>query len=194
MFTRTELIAALLANGYAVDSHIEGGRFTVYKSTKLDQSVLVGRRTNHFIEDGEDRTEIDSLDQIGSVKAAPAKKANIAARVGSSNTAVKKSKKTGDEPAVDEGELRKKYAQVVPGTLRKETAGKWAQKYTVEIKTLGVDMKPDGNTRRVATSDLFQVRHTEETYAILRNLRRREKYSDNKGTRPAPARKAAAAK
>ncbi len=74
-----------------------------------------------------------------------------------------------------EAELIAKYPQVVKNTLRKE-----GNKQMVTIKTLGLDDKPDGNTRDVFTSDLFQVKHTEETLKILRKLRRRKDPSEKK--------------
>ncbi len=85
-----------------------------------------------------------------------------------------------------EASLIAKYGdRIVPGTVRFETEGVWAGKQTVEINTYAVRVGPDGtlddpredfdgNTRRIATSDLFQVFHTETTLAELRRSRAKE--------------------
>lgn len=85
-----------------------------------------------------------------------------------------------------EDSLVAKYGdRIVKGTVRFETDGAWAGKQTVEINTYGVRVCPDGtlddaredfdgNKRRIATSDLFQVFHTEETLAALRRSRAKE--------------------
>lgn len=65
-------------------------------------------------------------------------------------------------------------SNIVEGSLRYEETGHHANKQTVEINTIGLDGKPDGQTRRVATSDLHQVHHTEATAAELKKAKRRE--------------------
>jgi hypothetical protein len=79
---------------------------------------------------------------------------------------------------IDEAALMKQYPLVRAGTLRHEDDGPLKSKISVEINTLGVDMKPDGNKRRVATSDLFQVRHTPEVLIEVRKLRAAERRAD----------------
>ncbi len=85
----------------------------------------------------------------------------------------------------EESLIAKYGARIVPGTLRFETEGTWNGKQTVEINTYAVRICPDGtlddvredfdgNTRRIATSDLFQVFHTEATLADLRRSRAKE--------------------
>jgi hypothetical protein len=64
-------------------------------------------------------------------------------------------------------------SNIVPGSLRFEEEGTHKGKQTVEINTVGVDGSPDGNTRRVATSDLFQVFNTVEVAAELKKAKRR---------------------
>lgn len=76
--------------------------------------------------------------------------------------------------------------RIVEGTLRFETEGAWAGKQTVEINTWG--MAPgvfDGQKRRIATSDLFQVFHTEETLAALRRVRAKESRAARKTVKSA---------
>jgi hypothetical protein len=63
---------------------------------------------------------------------------------------------------------------IVPGTLRYEETGTHANKQTVEIHTIGLDGQPDGQKRRVATSDLHQVHHTVEVAEELKKAKRRE--------------------
>lgn len=69
---------------------------------------------------------------------------------------VVKSKKSTPVRA-DEATLIKKYKHIVPGSLRFSKA---TNKQMVTINTTGIDGKPDGQTREIATSDLFHVRHT----------------------------------
>lgn len=80
-----------------------------------------------------------------------------------------------------EAEILKKYKNVTPGSLRRETDGHHAGKLTVEI-TCGRKRRKDdgteyvcGNKRRVATSDLFQVKYCEECIAEMRLAKRRRK-------------------
>ena len=95
------------------------------------------------------------------------------------------SNKTDGKTEVEKAEARlakvktdlvTKYGDKVnPDSLRKETDGKYSGKFTVEINTVGLDGKPDGNTRRVATSDVFQVSHTDEVAKQLRKQALRDK-------------------
>lgn len=90
-----------------------------------------------------------------------------------------KTKKTTTKPKMTKAELEQRTieraeaklverygSRIVKGSVKRGT-GKYANKLTVEINTLGVDGKPDGNTRRVATSDVFQVKHMPEVAAEL---------------------------
>lgn len=71
-----------------------------------------------------------------------------------------------------ERDIRKKHRRVLPGTIRREVEGVHAGKLTVEMKC-----QTDGckNTRRVATSDLHQVRFCTLCTVEIRNRRRRSK-------------------
>lgn len=61
-----------------------------------------------------------------------------------------------------EDTVRATWSHVVPDTLRYETEGHHANKQTVEINTRDEFGQPDGRTRRIATSDLFQCFWTVE--------------------------------
>ncbi len=74
--------------------------------------------------------------------------------------------------AAREKELRKKYKRIVEGSIRKETDGLHAGKITVVIACA---TKNCLNTRRVATSDLFQVKFCEECIDAIRKNRRKAK-------------------
>jgi hypothetical protein len=63
-------------------------------------------------------------------------------------------------------------SNIVAGSVRFEETGPHANKQTVEIQTIGADGTPDGNTRRVATSDLHQVHHTAEVAQDLKKARK----------------------
>ncbi len=83
-------------------------------------------------------------------------------------------KKVVSDEDVEKG-LRAKYPHIIEGTIRAPKAdGQWANKRTVEIYTVDLNGKKDGNKRRIATSDLFQVRHTEEVAKLARNKLRRK--------------------
>ena len=69
-----------------------------------------------------------------------------------------------------EVEIRKKYRYVVVGSICREVGGCHAGKITVEIRCGG---RGCGGVRRVATSDLFQVRLCEVCTREVRNKRRR---------------------
>jgi len=71
-----------------------------------------------------------------------------------------------------ETEITTMWSHVVPGTLRFDEEGSHANKQTVEIRTRDMFGELDGNTRRIATSDLFQCFWTRETKAELDKARR----------------------
>jgi hypothetical protein len=79
--------------------------------------------------------------------------------------------------ADSEAQLVEKYGdKVVPGTVRRARKGSSHEgRLTVEIRTKGIDGEYDGQTRRVATSDVFQVNHTEVVAAELRRAARNER-------------------
>lgn len=79
--------------------------------------------------------------------------------------------------ASTESKLMEKYgSKIVPGSVRRAPKGsKYGKKMLVTINTVGMDGKPDGNTREVATSDVFQVSHTEEVRKQLANQRAKDK-------------------
>lgn len=79
-----------------------------------------------------------------------------------------------------EGTLKARHPHIVDGSLQWETGGKYKGKQTVMIKTRGIDGEFDGNTRRVATSDLHQVFWTEETKAALDRAKRSSKAKVNR--------------
>lgn len=71
--------------------------------------------------------------------------------------------------------LLAKWQHIVPGSLRFDTEGKHANKQTVEVQTRDLYGNPDGQTRRVATSDLHQCFWTVETKGQLDKARRSAK-------------------
>lgn len=71
-----------------------------------------------------------------------------------------------------ETEITATWKHVVPNTLRFETEGHHANKQTVEIHTRDEYGQEDGNTRRIATSDLFQAFWTVEAKERLDKRRR----------------------
>jgi hypothetical protein len=95
-----------------------------------------------------------------------------------------------------ERDVRRKYPRAIKGTLRKETKGSHAGKFTVEIKCA---QRNCSTIRRVATSDLFQVSCCLDCTRQLRNAARRaaRKVSENgssaiKTAKPAKAKPAKA--
>jgi len=87
--------------------------------------------------------------------------------------APKKKRLNKDELAVAEKELRKKYPHVVKGSLRNISNGATHKgKRTAEIKCAA---RGCTKTRRVATSDLAQVRYCDECTQERRAARRRKK-------------------
>lgn len=92
-----------------------------------------------------------------------------------------------------EAEILKKYKNVTPGSIKREEKGTHAGKLTVEIVCQNKRRNEEtgetyvcGNKRRVATSDLFQVKLCEDCVAEARLARRRRKAK----TKRADARKA----
>jgi hypothetical protein len=84
---------------------------------------------------------------------------------------------------IEDAQVAKYGDKIVLGTVKQETEGHLAGKYSVEIYTKGKDGKPDGGKRRVATSDVFQTHHTEEVAAELR----RERLVDKRAAKKAAA-------
>ena len=74
-----------------------------------------------------------------------------------------------------EEEILATWSHVIPDTLRYDEEGKHEGKQTVEIRTRDIHGKPDGQTRRIATSDLFQCFWTEETKDALDKAKRSAK-------------------
>jgi hypothetical protein len=77
-----------------------------------------------------------------------------------------------DELVARERALRRLYRHVLPGTIQAETEGSHAGKLTVEIKCASRGCK---ETRRCATSDLFQVKRCLACTAIAKKARRAAK-------------------
>ena len=79
--------------------------------------------------------------------------------------------------------LLAKYPHMVAGSLSWDAQ---LNKQVCTINTIGADGQFDGNTRRIATSDLFQVRHTEEVKAALdaakRNAKAKAKRAERRAT------------
>jgi len=86
-----------------------------------------------------------------------------------------------------EAQLVAKYGdKIVPGSVRRAPEGsKYGRKMLVDIKTRGLDGKYDGNTRTVATSDVFQVHHTEEVAVEMKKVRAAEKRAQKRAKREA---------
>ena len=68
----------------------------------------------------------------------------------------------------------KSFQKVIPGSIKRGT-GSYEGKLVIKINTVGIDGKPDGNTRLVATSDVHEVQHTKEVVELLRRQRRNER-------------------
>ena len=67
--------------------------------------------------------------------------------------------------------------RVIEGSAQREPSGK----ISVEIRTYGVDGEYDGNTRRVATSDVHQVFHMPEVKKELDRAKARDRRGPSKG-------------
>jgi len=72
----------------------------------------------------------------------------------------------------NETEILATWTHVNEGSLQFDTEGSHANKQTVEIQTRGIDGQFDGDTRRIATSDLFQCYWTVETKDALDRAKR----------------------
>jgi len=82
---------------------------------------------------------------------------------------------------VEEDSIAKYGKKIVPGSAQREMAADGRLgKITVLIRTKGLDGNYDGNERRVATSDLFQVHHTPEVSKALRKIAGAEKRAQYK--------------
>lgn len=88
-------------------------------------------------------------------------------------TETQDTKRTGKRS--NEAEILATWNHVVPGTLRYDEDGLHANKQTVEIQTRDIHGAKDGQTRRIATSDLFQCFWTEETKDRLDRAKRSAK-------------------
>ena len=86
-----------------------------------------------------------------------------------------------------EASLIAKYGdKIVPGSVHRAPSGsKYGEKMLCKIRTRGLDGEYDGNERTVATSDVFQVHHTEEVAAALRKQRQAEKRAAKSAARKA---------
>lgn len=89
------------------------------------------------------------------------------------NTETQDTKRTGKRS--NEAEILATWNHVVPKTLRYDEEGLHANKQTVEIRTRDINGQPDGKSRRIATSDLFQCFWTEETKDHLDRAKRSAK-------------------
>ena len=86
--------------------------------------------------------------------------------------------------ATAEANLVAKYgSKIVVGSIARGT-GSHEGKLTVEINTVGLDGQPDGQTRRVATSDVFQVHHTEAVSDQMKAQRRRDRAAQRRAAQP----------
>lgn len=90
--------------------------------------------------------------------------------------------------AASEAALIAKYGdKIVVGSVRRAPSGsKYGNKMLVKINTVGIDGKPDGNTVEVATSDVFQVRHTDEVRAAIAKQKAADKRAAAKKTKTTP--------
>jgi len=83
-----------------------------------------------------------------------------------------------------ERQLAEKHEKLVAGSVRRAPQGsKWGTKLVCEIRTRGLDGDWDGHTRTVATSDVWQVSHTEAVTAQLRKQRAADKRAAAKAER-----------
>jgi len=68
--------------------------------------------------------------------------------------------------------IAKHGSRIVPGTVHRAKNG---TKMMVTINTLGLDGKPDGGTRVVATSDVFQCLHQKGVKKALKSKKTADK-------------------
>lgn len=91
-----------------------------------------------------------------------------------------------------EAALVEKYgSKIVVGSARRATDARFGRKIMVKINTIGIDGKPDGKDREIASSDVFQVHHTIEVATELRKAKAADKRAAAKAAREAAAPKAA---
>jgi len=76
----------------------------------------------------------------------------------------------------------KDYKGALPANVQWDTLeyDETMRRQFVTISTVGEDGKPDGNSRRVATSDLQHVRHTKELSDSLKRKRNNEKRAEKR--------------
>jgi hypothetical protein len=84
-----------------------------------------------------------------------------------------------DQLVARERALRQIYRHVLPGTIHAETEGTHTGKITVEIRCQTRGCK---NVRRVATSDLFQVKRCAECAALAKKAARKAKVAAKKAS------------
>ena len=94
-----------------------------------------------------------------------------------------------DRLAKAETALVEKHGEkIVVGSVCRAPAGsKYGTKLLATIRTRGADGLWDGDTRQVATSDVWQVSHTEAVTAELRKQRASDKRAAAKAEREAAA-------
>jgi len=81
--------------------------------------------------------------------------------------------------------VEKHGTKIVAGSARRSTDPKYGLKIMVDINTRGKDGEFDGNTRTVASSDVFQIHHTEEVAVELRKERAAAKRAEARAEREA---------
>lgn len=82
--------------------------------------------------------------------------------------------------------ILQKYPHVVPGSVRWETEGQYANKQTAEANL------PCGHAVRIATSDLWQVKECAECHAVtLRERRKAKRHAKAEAKKAAKAAQAA---
>lgn len=99
---------------------------------------------------------------------------------GNGKPKAKKTLSEADQLKARERELRKKYKRIVVGSIRRETKGTHKNKLTVEITCA---VRGCNETRRVATSDLFQVKYCEAHTEEFRKKRRAERAKANRAAK-----------
>ena len=109
------------------------------------------------------------------------------------STTVSETKPAGKTPeqieaaAVEKAQksLDAKYGdKIVEGSARRAPEGsKYGKKILVTINTKGEDGEFDGNTREIASSDVFQVHHTVEVATAVRKQRAADKRAAAKAAR-----------
>ena len=94
-------------------------------------------------------------------------------------TETKKDSDTAKVAAAEASLIAKYGKKVVKGSVRraktKAEKDTYGSKLLCEIHTVGVDGKPDGKTRVVATSDVWQIHHQPDVKEALRKQQRSDK-------------------